>query len=540
MSRAAFAVWTLIVGSLVGFTGMTLLYDTVYIGASFPVFLSLLTAAVLGSGWVARRPLTARNLWLYAPALFFAVMVAVRADDWLTFYNVVAALMLGALALHYTASNRAFDTTATPEQAGAVITTGLRSALELPFVTLLTARHWFSERRENTADDETPNRTGAIVRGLLLTLPVLGVFALLLGSADAVFAAYLPSLAWLDKLSIDDFIGRVLLTGVLAWFTVGTVTYGVARDWNHPLTTKRQDDDATLPEATLPDRDSLPRPPKRRATTPFRVSMIEGGMLLGGVNLLFGAFVLVQFVYLFGGRENIGVDGLTFAEYARRGFFELVAVAVLTMALLLVTDRVVVREGKREMTLFRVLSLVIIALVGVMLISAARRMDLYTDALGLTRLRLWTSVFMGWLGVLFVVLVAGLLRLRTNVFSFGLVLVGIGFFATMNLINPDARIAAHNIDRALAGEIDFDLCYLSTLSMDATPVIVDRYLSSDDNRLEALVAYLQDRTESHSTQTAGDLGAYNLSWNAAVGAMDGVSATADEDLLYNCGWLRSY
>jgi hypothetical protein len=192
------------------------------------------------------------------------------------------------------------------------------------------------------------------------------------------------------------------------------------------------------------------------------------------------------------------------------------------------------------MTLFRVLSLVIIALVGVMLVSAARRMDLYTDEFGLTRLRLWTSVFMAWLGVLFVVLVAGLLRLRANAFSFGLALVAIGFFATMNLINPDGRIAAHNIDRALAGEIDFDLCYLSQLSMDATPVIVDRSETRRAARLGALVAYLQVRADLHSTQTAGDLGAYHLGWNGAIAAVADVDATADDTLLLNCNWSRGY
>jgi hypothetical protein len=528
MSRATFSAWTLFIGLVIGMIGSALLYNLNVIGAGYPIMVGLLSAALVGSGVYAGRPLNPRNLWLFIPVLFFAIMIAVRTDGWLSFFNVVLSLGLGALAVHHMALGTPFDLTSTAEQIRDLLATGVRSTVEMPLVTAVRSWGFFfrpTSEDDEQNEDERRGRVVAVLRGLAVTLPVLLVFGLLLGSADAVFATYLPSFAWLENLDIDAFVGRTILAGVIAWVSVGTITYGLARTWREEpdeAAPVEGDRDETVPEGTLPTVDQALRPNKRGITSPFRLSMIEGGMLLGGVNLLFGAFVLVQFVYLFGGQQNIGVEGLSYAEYARRGFFELVTVAVLTMGLVLSADRFVVRDGKGEMRAFRILSVIVIALVGVMLLSAARRMALYTDEFGLTRLRLWTSLFMGWLAVLFAVLVASLYRARRRVFSFGLVLVAIGYFGTLNIINPDARIAAHNIDRALVHGEELDTCYLYYISADAIPVMVERYATSGDERLGELLSVL-DAVNNYDR--AQGLGAYNAGWTAAGRAMGNVDLT---------------
>jgi len=544
MTRASFSAWTLLVGLVIGTIGSALLYNTTFIGAGYPIMVGLLTAALLGSCVVAARPLNPRNLWLFIPVLFFAGMLAVRTDGWLTFYNVALSLVLAALAVHHMTGKLPFDLTSALEQMHDIFAVGIRTTLEMPFVALFRSWRFFFPKQDendetNTDEHEQNGRVAAVLRGLAVTIPVLAVFGLLLGSADAVFATYLPSLAWLENLDIENLIGRMILAGIIGWFVVGALTYSLARDWEEETDTDATSRDETVPESTLPTADDPLKPAKRGRTALFRLSMIEGGMLLGGVNLLFGAFVLVQFVYLFGGQQNIGVEGMTYAEYARRGFFELVTVAVLTMGLVLTADSLVVRNGKREMRAFRILSVVVIALVGVMLLSAARRMALYTDEFGLTRLRLWTSFFMGWLGVLFAVLIASLYRLRRRVFSFGLVLVAIGFFGMLNIINPDARIAAHNIDRALDSDEELDICYLYELSADAYPVIVSRYAETGDARLGNMLAVLDN---IHNFDEARGLAAYNAGWSAAGAALesveDDISAYSGEFDPYACSFYR--
>src|SRR5690606_28461555 len=108
--------------------------------------------------------------------------------------------------------------------------------------------------------------------------------------------------------------------------------------------------------------------------------------------LLFLFFVLVQFRYLFGGAGMIEVTpGLTYAEYARRGFFELVAASALVLPLLLVGDWLFDHRGPRDGWIFRALSLLLILLVLVVMASAFHRMRLYLGAYGMTEPRLYAT-----------------------------------------------------------------------------------------------------------------------------------------------------
>lgn len=533
MTRDTFAVWTLLVSFVVATIGTTMFYDHV-MGLSYAIFFVLIVAAVLGSGWYAKRPMNRRNLWPIVPALFFALMFAVRADDWLRVYNVGVSLVLAGLALHYMALKTPFDKTSTLEQLIAFIATLMRGSIEGPSITIEQSVRWFNNRSSGDS-----KRALLVLRGVLITLPVLAVFGILLGQADAVFGQYIQRIQdWFDIDNIDELIARAFLTAVLMWIVVGIISYGLARIWQ-PTADEHMDLPGELADDDAPlntEEDGSPR--KRDMPRFFSLSMIESGMLLGSVNLLFIAFGGVQFVYLFGGQQNIALDGFTYAEYARRGFFELVTVSVLTLALLLVADRLTVRDGAGEMRLFRGLALLMVALVGVMLVSAARRMGLYTEAFGLTRLRLWTSVFMAWLAMLFVVQILALFRVRQNVFSFGLVLVGVGFFVTMNVINADARIAAHNIDRAISGELEWDTCYLSYLSADAIPVMVDRYEQHNVDELGVLLHQLYTSRTRYIFGTDDSVFAYNHGHAQAKAAINSVLGRVSEydisDNPYEC------
>ena len=120
------------------------------------------------------------------------------------------------------------------------------------------------------------------------------------------------------------------------------------------------------------------------------------------VDLLFLVFVGIQFAYLFGGQANITLEGYTYAEYTRRGFFELLTVSVLTLGLILTLHWLVRSETGRQKVIFKGLSSLMIALVLVILASAFQRLLLYEIAYGYTQLRLYSHIFMVWLALLFV------------------------------------------------------------------------------------------------------------------------------------------
>src|SRR5262249_21518589 len=121
-------------------------------------------------------------------------------------------------------------------------------------------------------------------------------------------------------------------------------------------------------------------PPSVKAAPTWKLGLTEIGCLLGSLSLLFGGFVAVQLRYLFGGHNRVQtVAGLTYADYARGGFFELVWVVVLAVPLLLGCRKVAFGNGPLGRRLFLALGGLTILLLFVIIASAWTRMGLYVD-----------------------------------------------------------------------------------------------------------------------------------------------------------------
>lgn len=163
--------------------------------------------------------------------------------------------------------------------------------------------------------------------------------------------------------------------------------------------------------------------------------------------------------------------GLTYAEYARRGFFELVAVAALLLPVLLATDWARARNW-RSLTTFRILGGLLVFLLIVVITSAFQRLRIYMDVYGLTALRLYVAAFLGWLAAVFVWLLWSLLKERRDEFVIGAVLTALVALVLLVAVNPHGTVAATNLARAEQGR-DFDAAHALGLSADATPTLVD-------------------------------------------------------------------
>ena len=215
-------------------------------------------------------------------------------------------------------------------------------------------------------------RSWTAVRALLLTLPVALVFVVLLSRADPVFA----SLFNLQAIDVERLLEHGVVIGAFAWWSAGWMRGAL-------LGTSRR-----------------PAPPER---LPVRLGLAEVTSLFGAVIALFSVFIALQLRWLFGGADVVlATTGLTVAEYARRGFFELVAVAALVIPLVLATRAVI--EDDRAVERHRRLSLVLIVLLAAIMVSAMSRMRLYVGYFGLTTDRLNATVLMGWFGLVSVAL----------------------------------------------------------------------------------------------------------------------------------------
>jgi uncharacterized protein DUF4153 len=291
---------------------------------------------------------------------------------------------------------------------------------------------------------------GGAAIGLAAAVPVAAMFGGLLMQADPVFDRLVKGAFSFDVGTVAQHAGTIMLC---AWLAAG-----VLRELGRTGTA----------EPAAGHRGTL--------------GLGQVGVVLAVVDLLFLAFVAVQFRYLFGGAAQVqAITGLTWADYARRGFFELVTVAALALPLLLLADWSFDQRGRARVRVFRGLALLMLVLLDIMLASALYRMRLYTAQFGLTEQRFYTTAFMGWLVLVFGWLGATVLRGRRERFGTGALAAGWLVLGALDLANPDALIAGVNLERARRGQ-PFDAAYAESLSADALPALhrgVPRLPSAD-------------------------------------------------------------
>jgi hypothetical protein len=411
------------------------LFDGPALGLSFPLFIALFLMALLSIGgreaWQRARP----NSWLLVPLLFFSGMVFVRASPFLTTLNVLASGFLLLLVTHFWA-------------AGRVERLGLWS---YPFTALATFFHAVllppivvhAEVDLSAARKQVP-RLMPVLRGGLLAVPVLFIFTALLVSADAVFADAVARVLSLE-------LGLTFADTVLRGIFTAAGTFGALGLLAHALRRRRQGTEAGEAEV---------------APAVARLGFTESLTLVGLVDLLFLGFAAIQLAFLFG--EAHLPAGLTYAGYARRGFFELLTVSMMTLGLSLALARWTRLRDAVQATAFRAACSVMVGLVLVILASAMKRMALYESAYGYTHLRVYTHVFMVALaGVL--VWRAVTLWWRPERFAIGAFVGALGFLGALNVLNPDAFIARGNLARSAEGST-LDAAYMVlSLSEDAAP-----------------------------------------------------------------------
>jgi len=412
------------------------------LGAQWAIFVNLLLLVVFIAAKVEHHTIPWRSYLLAVPISLTAILTYFRLEPY-TLMALVVFSLVGLVYLAISLLNGQWMVYRLRE----VIVQGLR-LIGSAFIGLPAALIQSSHHEENVNMEKKPKSNGlAILRGILIAIPLLIIFALLFAQADPIFSERLAStFAWLRIEITDEVVAQVVLVLIFTYFGFGAL-------W-HALTKTEQ------PQPVEPDQPLV---------RPF-LGMTESTIILASLIVLFGAFVLVQVRYFFGGGANISTDGYTYAEYARRGFFELVVVALFTWLVHYGLSSFTRRENRHERTTFTLLGVLLLLLTGVILVSAFQRLSLYEAAYGFTRDRLVAHIFMFFIGLALVVSIILEATRGLKHMALSLLLGLLAFSLTLTFVNVDATIARQNLEHAIAGH-PLDAAYLAgmTISEDAVP-----------------------------------------------------------------------
>jgi hypothetical protein len=424
-------------------------------GLGLGFFMWLVAVAVTFAHFVLRRGnrLTReQGAWLTA-ALFFGGAFVWRDSDSLLFYDFLAIFV--AAALLAATSSRASPMRSILGQRVRDLAQAVGRTIQNGVVAIFYAVQ--ASAVGEGVHSWREGRARTVLRATLLALPLVLVFGALFSAADPVFG----SLFALPKLDLGNIMSHLVITVIAAWI-VGGWLYG----------------------ALLDDRSVR----RVRDGMPITLGSLDVTIVLGCLVGLFGLFVGVQLGWLFGGERLVqSTTGLSYAQYARRGFFELVMVTVLVLPVLLGTRAAIQEDDAAAIRRHRVLAMPLLVLIGGVMASALGRMALYVHYYGLSTDRLFASVFMGWLAVVFAWYGLTVLRGRAHDFAAGMTITGFATLAILNLVNPEALVARANIIRGatamqIADSVDagsrsavpVDLFYLTyRLSGDAADHVVD-------------------------------------------------------------------
>jgi hypothetical protein len=306
-----------------------------------------------------------------------------------------------------------------------------------------------------------------VLIGILVSLPLLVVIIMLLSSADMVFGYYLANFTEIfNSINIEMFVPHTILILVIAFYLFGYV-------WGFKTEGKAIEKNSDTPAVSWQP-----------------VTIIT---VLVALNILYLVFTMIQFSYLYGGGNMTLPANFTYAEYARKGFFELAAVTFINFIIVLGCLNYIKKDDRRLLKMANLLLTVLVAFTLNMLFSANFKLTLYEGTYGYTFLRISVHLFMLLLFMLCMVVAAGIWYRKIPIVK-SIIVLTIIMYTTINYLNIDGFIARKNIERFYeTGKIDAN--YLTSLSFEAVPYLLELRDIKDSEIKMAIDANLKHRKE---------------------------------------------
>lgn len=414
--------------------GAAILFDA-FPGINWPIWVATASVSLIisrfSSAGRVETPLLVLTMWATVLSLAFALV----ANDFLHFLIVLSDAMLLGLA---------------------TITLGAPSWNELsakllvavPFLAPIRVVGATASQAAEAPRSFSSPRTQSVVKGSLLSIPLVIVLIALLASAD-------PIIGWSTDRIVDWLPDWSFPPRILFFLFLLTLTLGANALASRQLTPR------------FPDYPTV--------AARFTVGLTEQRMVLWSAAVVLWLFVLLQVSYFIHPPPAAIGTGVTFAEFARRGFGQLSFAVTLVGAIIILLKYARPADiTERDRIMLRRLEFSLVIALELVLISAFRRVILYEQAYGFTEDRVFAQIYMVGMALALAALAWEIRREKISV-SFGRRVAEIALGAVTVLVfwNYEAWIVNRNVDRAVAiGKVDAR--YLTRLSRDATPTVLAR------------------------------------------------------------------
>jgi len=382
-------------------------------GLSFgmPVFFAAAYALIIWYGSRSRSMDVRKGAWLWVPIIILLACNAFYGNPVLNILNFPALFFFAVLHLMSMFGARSYPV--------------LSKELFVDFITGFFARPVMNLDKIFVVSAKGVREKGGkklgwrIFLGFLIGVPFLAVIIALLSSADKAFESLVDKIGNLIGDRIWEYLFKIFLGAALAVPLFGAV---------YSLRYKKG------------------RPGAKVITLPAKLDPAVAYTVLSLVCAVYLVFLFVQFNYMFLAFAGRLPENFIYSEYARRGFFELAAVAAINLAILAAAYVFSPKKAGKPAAALKILLLTLSFATLVILGSAFAKMAMYMDVFGLTQLRVWTSWFMILTAVVFILAIVKVLAAKFGVVKAVCVFFTV-WYLVLNIAGTDAVVAKYNVEK---------------------------------------------------------------------------------------------
>jgi hypothetical protein len=473
--------WLLLYGLIIGVSFDIFFYNKT-LGISYLIFIVLILALLFLSFWGSLKKLN-NFAWLFiVPVLLLSSTFFIYSNQVLKILNYlivpILIIILSSLVANLNKSDWS-DIRFIGDIAKRVFVPF--RFIHRPFLTL-------SRMTDQSGKDSKSRILPKVFIGILISIPILAIILWLLSSADIVFKNFFINI---PVFKIFKHFLIIILVSV----------YTICFLW-----------------ALLKAFDEREKPAGDIKYNKIKWKLFLDPVVLLTIlfliNAIYTIFSFIQFTYLFGGSSFILPSSFTYAEYARRGFAELIIVSIINFGILIFGVTFVKKDSKRIFIAIKAFLTLLVVSTFILLVSAFYRMMVYEQAYGFTYLRIFVQAFMIMLFFLFITNIIYIWYQKIPIIK-SYFIISLAIYIIMNFTNVDAIIAKNNINRYFeTGKID--MVYLKGLSYDAEPEMQKFYtsvknsLDSEEKQIaEEIFEYFKERKLDLKNQKSWQ--SYNIS-----------------------------